>query len=156
MGVQDLFAALSEKGIKISLDGGTIEVDAPRGAMTDDLRAAVRQHKAELVSLLQQGADPGDDAAPKGMKYEGIGQPDPHITPDTNVPDGVYAFENPRTGQRFYTTIYRCPVCQGTNWGPQIDDDKTWHCLTCAKQGDERSVSLQSAQAEGGKKRWAS
>jgi hypothetical protein len=59
--------------------------------------------------------------------------PTPSVRPDTDAPDGVYVFENPRTGQRFFTVIYRCPVCHGTNWGPQIDDEKTWHCLTCAE-----------------------
>jgi hypothetical protein len=32
----------------------------------------------------------------------------------------------------YVVTLYPCPVCGSTSWGPCEDDPTTWHCLPCA------------------------
>lgn len=60
------------------------------------------------------------------------------VCPDETAPDGTYVFTNPETGQRFITYLYRCPGCNGTNWGPTITAPGIWHCLTCAGKEEKQ------------------
>ena len=56
----DLYSLLnyfSSNGVKLSAYGGALEVDAPEGTITPDISHSVTQHKAELISLLQQYSD---------------------------------------------------------------------------------------------------
>ncbi|MFG6100380.1 amino acid adenylation domain-containing protein [Leptothoe sp. ISB3NOV94-8A] len=53
----DLYSLLnyfSSHGVKLSLYGDALEVDAPKGAITPDISCSITQHKAELLSLLHQ------------------------------------------------------------------------------------------------------
>ncbi|ABW31348.1 non-ribosomal peptide synthetase [Acaryochloris marina] len=54
MELHSLLTTLSKQGIKLSTCEGLLEVDAPQGVMTSDLRHALSQHKAEIVRLLNQ------------------------------------------------------------------------------------------------------
>jgi hypothetical protein len=56
-----LLDELRTKGVHLTVEGERVAVDAPRGALTDDLRQAIRQHKAALLALLVQPA-PATDA----------------------------------------------------------------------------------------------
>lgn len=48
-----LLTELDRLGVKFSLAGDKLQVDAPAGALTDDLRQAIRDNKPALVALLQ-------------------------------------------------------------------------------------------------------
>jgi hypothetical protein len=48
-----LLRKLQSRKITVKLVGSDLSIDAPEGAMTDDLLAEIRKHKAELVSTLQ-------------------------------------------------------------------------------------------------------
>jgi len=49
---QELLRALAARGVRLSLDGERVKVDAPRGALDDELRAALVEHKLALVARL--------------------------------------------------------------------------------------------------------
>jgi hypothetical protein len=48
----ELLAAVRQAGIHLSADGHTLKFDAPRGALTPELRAALIEHKATLLAVL--------------------------------------------------------------------------------------------------------
>jgi hypothetical protein len=50
----ELLAAVQQAGIHLSADGDTLKYDAPRGALTPDLRAALLEHKATLLAVLER------------------------------------------------------------------------------------------------------
>ena len=43
---------LKAKGVRLTRDGGDL-IATPRAALTDELRALIRQHKAELLEVLR-------------------------------------------------------------------------------------------------------
>ena len=47
-----LLDELRTKGVHLAVEGEHVVVDAPRGALTDDLRQTIRQHKAALLAVL--------------------------------------------------------------------------------------------------------
>src|SRR5262245_50917138 len=51
-----LLEELHTKGVHLTVEGERVAVDAPKGVLTDDLRQAIRQHKAALLALLAQPA----------------------------------------------------------------------------------------------------
>ena len=52
MELHSLIDTLSHRGIKLAANGNTLEIDAPKGAMTMELRDALASHKLELLRLL--------------------------------------------------------------------------------------------------------
>ena len=52
MGAPDLLEQLRAVGVRLWVEGGAL-VAEPRRALTDDLRAAIRAHKPELLAALQ-------------------------------------------------------------------------------------------------------
>lgn len=59
----DLFADLSRRGVVLELSAGRLRYRAPQGALTTELREAMKAHKDALLSLL---------------------------TPDETLPDEIY------------------------------------------------------------------
>jgi hypothetical protein len=55
-----LLADLRQLGVILTVKGDSLQVDAPRGALTDELRTEIRAHKAELIRQLQLEADGRD------------------------------------------------------------------------------------------------
>jgi len=47
-----LFEDLTSRDVHLSVETGNLKIIAPRGLLTDADRAAIRQHKAELLELL--------------------------------------------------------------------------------------------------------
>ncbi len=47
-----LLAHLRERGVILSARGDRLRVEAPRGVLTPDIRAALAEHKADVVPLL--------------------------------------------------------------------------------------------------------
>jgi hypothetical protein len=59
----DLLAELKRRGITLLPEGAdAIRYSAPRGAMTDELRALIREHKAALLALLSAGSTGQEEA----------------------------------------------------------------------------------------------
>ena len=56
MGAQEIFAHLSALGFRLSREGDGIRV-TPRSALTDEVRALIREHKAELLAALDPAAE---------------------------------------------------------------------------------------------------
>ena len=52
MTATELLDELRTKGVHLTIEGGYIAVDAPKGVLTDDLRQAIREHKVALIELL--------------------------------------------------------------------------------------------------------
>ena len=50
----DVLAALTKTGCRIAVEGDALRV---RGPLTDDLRQAIREHKAALMRLLRPAPD---------------------------------------------------------------------------------------------------
>ena len=47
---------LRTRGVHLAVKGEHLAVDAPKGALTDALRQAIRQHKSALLALLTASA----------------------------------------------------------------------------------------------------
>ena len=54
MNLEDLLGDLSSRGVKIWAEDGQLRVRAPQGAVTSELKAALTEHKPELLRLLGQ------------------------------------------------------------------------------------------------------
>ncbi|HEY9629841.1 MAG TPA: amino acid adenylation domain-containing protein [Coleofasciculaceae cyanobacterium] len=52
MELHSLLTTLSSNGVKLAVNGNSLEVDAPQGAITPELRCALAEHKAEIIQLL--------------------------------------------------------------------------------------------------------
>jgi hypothetical protein len=50
----ELLAELDTLGVDLTVDGDTLKIDAPAGVLTDDLRQAIKENKAEIISLLRK------------------------------------------------------------------------------------------------------
>jgi hypothetical protein len=59
---RSLLANLRARGLRVQHVGSALHV-APRAALTDADREALRQHRTELIALLQAESDPGVIAA---------------------------------------------------------------------------------------------
>ena len=54
MELYSLLTNLSRQGVKLSVNGDLLDVDAPKGVITTNLRHALSDHKAEIIQLLTQ------------------------------------------------------------------------------------------------------
>ncbi|AUS99569.1 hypothetical protein CLI64_03735 [Nostoc sp. CENA543] len=54
MNLHTLLTDLSHRGVKLSANGNSLDIDAPKGVITPELRDSLAKHKAELLKLLQQ------------------------------------------------------------------------------------------------------
>jgi pyochelin synthetase len=64
MNLHLLLDHLSIRDIKLSTNGISIQVDAPQGALTPELRDALIEHKADILPLLNQHQSTGDTSLP--------------------------------------------------------------------------------------------
>ncbi|NET07728.1 MAG: amino acid adenylation domain-containing protein [Symploca sp. SIO2B6] len=55
--------SLANKGIKLSANGSFLNVDAPKGLMTTELRESLIEHKAEILMLLHQSSISASDTS---------------------------------------------------------------------------------------------
>ena len=53
MKATDLIADLAVHDVRLSADGDSLRVDAPEGAITDEIRQTIADNKSELVSALR-------------------------------------------------------------------------------------------------------
>lgn len=68
MTLDDLTASLDALGVKITAVDGKLRVDAPSGVLTDDLRAALKEHKAGLLAQLKGDRVPSKPSVPSGSE----------------------------------------------------------------------------------------
>ncbi|MCC5608951.1 amino acid adenylation domain-containing protein [Nostoc sp. CHAB 5834] len=54
MDLHSLLTNLANQGVKISANGDLLDIDAPKGVITPELRNSLAKHKAELLALLHQ------------------------------------------------------------------------------------------------------
>jgi len=110
----ELLAALSKEGITISLAGGKLKAE-PRHLVTEEVKAVVVQHKAEIIEALiirqRDHGDPGRTWAP--------GNP---FTCECGFPTGWL-----RDGKPL------CPVCEGKAPAPAGAITKEGDCISYVK-----------------------
>jgi pyochelin synthetase len=56
MDLHSLLTTLSNKGVKLSANGSSLEIDAPKGVITPELRNSLLENKAEILRLLHQNS----------------------------------------------------------------------------------------------------
>ncbi len=54
MNPQELLADLERLGVAYSVEGQHLRLEAPRGAISDEMRQALKEHKPQIVELLCQ------------------------------------------------------------------------------------------------------
>ena len=54
MNAAELLAELNRRGVALEAVGDRLRYDAPKGALTPELRAAMAEHKAELLELIDR------------------------------------------------------------------------------------------------------
>src|SRR3989442_490246 len=52
-----LLRELRRRGVAVSVDGNELEVSAPKGSLSSDLREQLAGHKAELINLLREASE---------------------------------------------------------------------------------------------------
>jgi hypothetical protein len=60
MSILDLLAELCHLGVTMVIDGEQLRLRAPRGVITDELRASVTIHKREIVEAYGDGVIPDE------------------------------------------------------------------------------------------------
>ncbi len=104
-----ILSNLRSRGVTLSAAGSTLTFDAPVGELTDADRAALREHKAELLALL---APSSTSPAPKRRAAHKV----------------QFSHEEIPTGS--------CPACAGRRWRlrstPKNGGEWLWVCAACA------------------------
>ncbi|HLA36734.1 MAG TPA: condensation domain-containing protein, partial [Rhodocyclaceae bacterium] len=70
-----LLQELEALDIKLSVDAGKLRFSAPKGALTDELRARLAQEKQSLIALLEQRQNEAWDEKPIPIQPRGRGLP---------------------------------------------------------------------------------
>jgi hypothetical protein len=67
----NLLEDLKKRGVKLEVSpaSGRLKVDAPKDAVTPELKAALQEHKAALMALLQPKRTPGDEGCPEHWQH---------------------------------------------------------------------------------------
>ncbi len=63
-----LLEELSSRGARLEVNGERLRVQAPAGAVTDDLKAALRRDKPTLIKLLRTRPDKGKPSRRDGYE----------------------------------------------------------------------------------------
>ncbi|MEC4892951.1 MAG: amino acid adenylation domain-containing protein [Oscillatoria sp. PMC 1051.18] len=54
MELHSLLTYLAQQNVKLATQGNSLDIDAPKGVITAEVRQALSEHKSEIISLLQQ------------------------------------------------------------------------------------------------------
>src|SRR5713226_8334186 len=66
MTARNLLSVLREKGVEVKASGDDrLVIDAPKGAITPELRSALAAHKVELLQILKSEQQPPAPIAPE-------------------------------------------------------------------------------------------
>jgi len=122
---RELLAELTRVGCRVAVDGDSLRV---RGPLTDDLRQAIREHKAALLELLRPftppvlpGPDPLDF---RRNPLTGAWLHDPGWWRDPAQAPEVYEARAPCPrcgGRRFWVTLCHSELC-ATCYPPRPGD----------------------------------
>jgi hypothetical protein len=77
MSAEVMLEELRARGIELFSDGNRLKYRCPSGAMTDNLRQAIREHKAKLITLLTERRTPSPEPEPPLGKVGRHGKPCP-------------------------------------------------------------------------------
>ena len=99
-----LLDALRTKGVHLTVEGEHVAVDAPKGVLTDDVRQAIRQHKAALLALLTQPA-PANAVAAIAPRTQEARPSQEHVPPSPPLYPGHPMGTPLRPGQQVW--LYR-------------------------------------------------
>ena len=119
MTTSDLLTTLTAAGCRLIPDGTRLRIQDPRQVLTDTIRSQIRQQKDALLTLLRR----------------------PILDTTTTPPDATLVFQHP-AGHMIIVSVYRCPQCGGTNWGPRLDDPDIWWCMTCHARKTTRPQAM--------------
>ncbi len=75
MNARALLEDLQERDVYLEADGLMLRVDAPAEADTDELRAAVREHKRALIRLLERERRRIEEANRRGLVIKWAREP---------------------------------------------------------------------------------
>ena len=87
MKAQALLAELRGLGVELAVEGLQLTVDAPAGAITEDLRAALVENKPRLIKLLTRERRKLEEADKRGLVIRQSQEP------------GYIALHDPLTGE---------------------------------------------------------
>lgn len=73
MTVEELLAEVERRDIRLWVEGGRLRYDAPPGALDDDLRAALRARKPEVIRYLQERRPTWRDCTPAAARVAAAG-----------------------------------------------------------------------------------
>ncbi len=119
MTATELLTTLRDLGVTLTPGGDQLRVDAPAGVLTDELRQAMRTHKAALLDLVE-AFDERTAIGRDGAMTEEQSAPIPHLFVVAH--DGLTSC--PECGAREWRqglTYYQCAQCGYRN-GPTPQD----------------------------------
>jgi TubC N-terminal docking domain len=103
MTLPELQSCLDRLGVKLSLRGDRLAVDAPAGVMTEEIKAALAAHKPALLAMLAGLDDRTDPAGPTA------GEP--------SLPDGPAGWGPPPADRGWRKTVAHWPIGWRAIWG---------------------------------------
>ena len=106
MSAKALLEELRERDVRLEADGLALNVDAPARALTEEMRAALREHKRALIRLLERERRKLEEAASRGLVIKWSREP------------GYLSVHDPTTGDWHELLASGCPP-----W--MLDDAKT-------------------------------
>lgn len=56
MNLHSLLTNLANQGVKLSANGNLLDIDAPKGVITPELRDSLAKYKTDLLALLHQNS----------------------------------------------------------------------------------------------------
>ena len=80
-----LLAELESLDVRLHVDGEQLKVNSPKGALTDTLKAALKEHKAAIVALISGGRDSEAKAGPEDERPAHEGAEDVRLAADLVV-----------------------------------------------------------------------
>lgn len=97
MNAATLLEELRGRDVRLEADGLMLRVDAPAEADTDELRAALREHKRALIRHLERERRRLEEADRQGLIIRWAAEP------------GYVALHDPTTGEWHEVAVSGCP-----------------------------------------------
>jgi hypothetical protein len=108
-----ILAELERQGLRVRLAGDKIAV-SPKGAITDEVRQIIRNHRQEIISVLKEAA-----------------QKLPEQTPRVTDPASPWPTGLPGYGSRTLGPLTYCLLCRAATW---VRYGFLPVCLACARK----------------------
>jgi hypothetical protein len=105
--------SLTRRGVRLSAASGRLDIDAPAGVLTAEDRAALAEHKAELVAILT--APVPEPAAPP-LFHCPTCEDSSQVVPDAFGVGEPWPKWIDRTGGKPMIHPLPCPSCRPAEW----------------------------------------